>query len=140
MVIVTVAFVISWSITAFSNLLLRRYTERTPRIQYFIARPLRFLLLVLIVRANFYLLGPSLKARALFEANTLYILAVAWILTGLADVILGRIGDRRILGSGQTAETLLRPAATAVKIAIVTVAVILWLDNMGFEVTTLVAG
>ncbi len=138
--IVIVAYGISWTITSFSNLILRRYTTRTPRIQRFIARPVRFLILVLIARANFDILGPSLKARTLFEANTLYIAAMTWIFMGVADVVLGRIGDRRILGSGQTAETLLRPAATAMKIAIVTVAVIIWLDNMGFQVTTLVAG
>lgn len=139
-VIVAIAFAISWTVTSFVNLLVRRFTKSTPRIQRFIAKPVRFFILVLIARANFDLLGPSLETRALFEANTLYIIAITWILMGLADVVLGRIGDRRILGSGQTAETLLRPTATAIKIAIVTVAVIMWLDNMGFQVTTLVAG
>ncbi|MFV2058754.1 MAG: mechanosensitive ion channel family protein, partial [Thiohalomonadales bacterium] len=139
--IILIAYIISWVITSIANLFLRNFiTSRTVRIQYFISKPVRFLFVILITRANFDTLGPSLTARALFEAKTLLILAVAWLLTGIADVLLGRLGDRLKAAGSQTAETLLRPAATALKIIIYIVAAIIWLDNMGFKVTTLLAG
>jgi len=135
------AYIISWTVTSIVNFALRKFVKsRTVRIQYFIAKPARFLLIVIITRSNFDLIGPSLDTRALLEAKTFIIFAFVWILTGISDVLLGRLGDRLMAAGSQTAETLLRPAATAVKIIIFLVAAVIWLDNLGFKVTTLLAG
>lgn len=110
------------------------------RLQKFIAGPLRFLILILIFRAGFDMIAPSLTARALFEARTFLIIAIYWVLLGVVDVIIYRLADRMKRNGQDDAIVLLRPAATGVKLTLALIAVIIWMDNLGYDVTTIIAG
>jgi MscS family membrane protein len=131
------AYVISWILFKLVYLFKK---ERVETAQKFINGPLRFLILVLFVRSTFDLIAPSLVARALFEAGTLFIVAVVWFLIGIIDVIMGRIAESMRKRGQAEATVLLRPAKTVIRITVIVIGLITWLDNMGYEVTTLVAG
>jgi MscS family membrane protein len=70
-----------------------------------------------------------------------FIIIFTWFVMGLLDFIFDRLADR-LRGDGQrsAAVMLLPPLRNAVKIILVVVALIIWLDNIGFKVTTLLAG
>jgi MscS family membrane protein len=139
--IVLLAFTIAWLLTRIIILFLQRSkTARSERIQSLIAGPARFLIFVVIFRNYFYLSAPSLKVLALFEAKTLYIAAFAWMLIGLSNLLIGRLVDRMEQQGNSNGALILRPANRAIKGIIILITIMVWLDNMGFKISTLLAG
>ncbi len=129
------------AITWLLNLIIpARDPERRKKIHVFMKGPLRFLILVLFVRATFHMIAPSLKVQALFQARTLLIVAMVWILMGLADLLLNMLAERMRRQGRAEAVVLLRPAASVVKIIVIAIGLVSWLDNLGYQVTTLIAG
>ena len=122
------------------KILQRKERFNQQRLQKFIIGPLRFLIMVLMFRSTFHMIAPSLTARAVFEARTFLIIAVYWILLGIVDLVVSRLADRMRKNGQQDAAVLLKPAATGIKLTIMLVAVITWMDNLGYEVTTILAG
>ena len=131
------AYVITWLLFKLVTLQTKQRLERAER---FINGPLRILITVLFFRSTFDLIAPSLVARAVFEARTFLIIAVVWALLGFVDLILYRIAERMKKQGSADAVVLLRPASTAIKLTLFFIGIITWLDNIGYEVTTLLAG
>ncbi|MGD8803073.1 MAG: mechanosensitive ion channel [Gammaproteobacteria bacterium] len=131
------AYVTSWLLFRLVKVFRKGRVETAAR---FINGPLRFLILVLFVRESFDLIAPSLVARAIFEAGTLLIIAVVWFLIGIVDLILSRIAESMKKRGQAEATVLLRPARTVIRITLLIIGLITWLDNLGYEVTTLIAG
>jgi len=113
---------------------------KVERVQKFIVGPLRFLITIMFFRATFDLIAPSLTARAIFEAKTFLIIALLWIMVGVVDLIMHRFADRMRRNGQHDAVVLLRPAATGIKLIIIVMAVVSWMDNLGYQVTTILAG
>ena len=132
-----VAYIITWSL---SRLTLLFSTQRHERAGKFINGPLRFLIMIVFFRSTFDLIAPSLTARALFEARTFLIVALVWLLIGLVDMIMANIAERMRKRGQADATVLLRPAKTIIRITLIIIGIITWLDNMGYQVTTLLAG
>ena len=110
------------------------------RLQKFIVGPLRFLIVVIFMRSTFYLTAPTLVARAVFEARTFLIIAILWVLMGVVDLIIYRLAEHMKRNGQHDAAVLLKPASTTVKIVLVIFALISWMNNLGFQVTALLAG
>jgi MscS family membrane protein len=106
----------------------------------FFTGPARWLVILIIVRAWLDILHPSVETRALLRAGTVQTFIVAWVFMMVVDIILGYWNNKLIRNKREHAIVLLRPAATAVKIIIVMVALLVWLDNIGYKVSTLLAG
>jgi len=102
--------------------------------------PLRFLIVVLFFRSVFDLVAPSLEAQALFEAHTLLIIAIAWTLMGLVNILMHKISERMKYQGHKDVIVLLKPVATALRLGILFTSCLTWLDNLGYEVTALLAG
>lgn len=135
------AFVVGYVITfIIVKILQRNQRFNKQRLQKFIVGPLRFFIMVLMFRATFDMIAPSLTARAVFEARTFLIIAIYWILLGVVDLVMSRLADRMRRNGQQDAAVLLKPAATGVKLIVTLVAIITWMDNLGYEVTTILAG
>ncbi|MBT8134685.1 MAG: hypothetical protein KJO03_09250, partial [Gammaproteobacteria bacterium] len=105
------------------------------RLQKFVVGPLRFLIMVIFFRATFDMIAPSLVARALFEAQTFLLIAIVWVMLGVVDVVIARFADRMMKNGQHDAVVLLRPAATGIKLIIIMIAIVSWMDNLGYEVT-----
>ncbi|RLD08267.1 MAG: hypothetical protein DRI65_02750 [Chloroflexota bacterium] len=110
------------------------------RIQRFLAGPLRFFIAVIIFRSLFDEIGPSLVVRAIFEAKTLLILASFWMLVGIIDFAISRFAERMKRNGQPNSVVLLKPATTGIKLILLLIIIIVWLDNLGFEITAVIAG
>jgi MscS family membrane protein len=141
LVLIAVAVVIAYIITWILFKLVKLYRkERTTAAQKFINGPLRFLIFVLLIRSTFDLIAPSLEARAYFEAKTFLTVAIIWFLMGVVDLVMSRIAESMSRRGQADATVLLKPARTIVKLTVIVIGIVTWLDNMGYQVTTLVAG
>ena len=76
----------------------------------------------------------------MFEARTFLLVAVIWVLLGFVDLIMYRLAERMKKRGNIGAVVLLRPASTAIKLTLIFIGIVSWLDNIGYEVTTLLAG
>jgi MscS family membrane protein len=80
-------------------------------------------------------------ARALSEVGTLYTIIITWTIIGLCSLIFERLANRFRRNDQRTAATvLLPPLKNIATISIIVIALLVWLDNIGFKVTTLIAG
>ncbi|MBW1753020.1 MAG: hypothetical protein JRJ46_07925 [Deltaproteobacteria bacterium] len=126
----------------FTYFLSRTKARPSDRLKRFIARPIRLLLTVLLMRFVFLnLTSIPVAARALSEVGTLLTIIITWAIIGLCGLIFERLADRFRRSDQRTAATvLLPPLKNAATIIVIVIALIVWLDNIGFRVTTLLAG
>ena len=106
----------------------------------FLRAPLTLLIAVLLTRTVMSLTGLSLMAQALSQAATFVFVALAWMGLRALDLFTQRIA-RSLESHGLAgAIILMRPAARLLKFVVLVAAGLLWLDNLGYRVTTLLAG
>ena len=114
--------------------------DLAPDIEQFFTGPVRMLLWVLMGRWLIDLTSYSVVQQALSQGKTLLVVALAWIALRCLDLtakwMARRFETRGVTGS----RVLLRPAVIVVKVVVVAGAALLWLENIGYEVTTLLAG
>jgi len=121
-------------------LLRRRESGLGSRAVLLIAAPLRLLITLLITKQWFYVVRPSVEARAVAEANTLMTIVILWFTFRLIDLIRVHYTATMEARGRDYVTVLLRPAATAAKIVITIIALMTWIENLGFKATTLIAG
>jgi MscS family membrane protein len=140
--LLVVAYLVVFIVTTLFTFVLR-LTKISPsrRLKRFISGPIRFLLTLLLARAFIYLINPSPTVQALLKTNTLVILVATWVIMGLLDFIFDRLADRfRQDDQHSAALVLFPPLRNLVKVIVIVFALVMWLDNIGFRVTTLLAG
>ena len=125
----------------FTFFLSRRKARPSYRLKRFIAGPIRLLIIVLLLRAGINLLGPSVTMRSLLQAKPILIIIFAWTIIELFGFIFNRLADRFRRNDQHSASTVLLPVLRNVStIIVITIAIIVLLDHIGFNVTTLLAG
>ncbi len=136
-----VAYVLMYVI----GLLLARWIgdRRKPvyaRIRRFFTLPFALLVTLLVMDAVLASMGVGITAREIQRAQTLKIATMVWVLlTGIT--LLRDIYAEHLERAGKPgAVVLLRPATNAIRVLIVICAVLVWLDNIGYNITTLLAG
>jgi len=141
LVLMVMAFIVAFVPTWAAGILIRRKgTERSHRISLFVTGPIRILTWMFLVRAGVSFIRPSSDIRALFHAGTLMTIAIAWCLMKLVDMFSDLAGERLEREGRESAIVLLKPARTGIKAVIVIVALVVWLDNIGFKVGALLTG
>jgi len=84
-------------------------------------------------------LGLGVTARKIAEGRTLLILLATWLVLATLNLVRdSRVASLRKQGR-EAAVVIQRPIFGALKIVIVITALVLWLDNIGYNVTTLLA-
>ena len=102
--------------------------------------PISLLIWTVMVRNAATVLGSSVALSALSQARTVQVIALAWLFMRVVDFSVQRAGtnlERKGLGGTRV---LLMPVSRLVKFIALAGAVLLWLDNAGYKVTTLLAG
>jgi len=117
-----------------------RRTELSLMSARFINGPLYVVLILVLTRNYFDLISPSLAARAISEGSTLLIIASIWLLIRLVDLFREYYERKLIQREQESAIVLLGPASTTLKMLILFLGLLTWLDNIGFSVTTVLAG
>ncbi len=104
--------------------------------------PLRLLLWALLARALLSRtgVGGSGMVQSIGQAYTFPIVALAWIGLRSLDLLSSRTAVRLDRSGLAGSVILLRPITRLVKLLLITGAILFWLDNLGYQVTTLLAG
>ena len=109
-------------------------------VQRLFGGPITLLIWTVMVRSAGTLLGSSIALGALSQARTVQMIGLAWLLMRVVDFMAHRAGanlERKGLAGSRV---FLMPVARLVKFVALAGAILLWLDNAGYKVTTLLAG
>jgi MscS family membrane protein len=131
------AFIITWIVNLFLS---RKDTAMRQQIKRFVAWPVRFLLWLLLEQVGLSFIGLSMTVRTLFRFDPVLPFVMTWTAFRLVDLLVFWWGERLRRSGREDAIVLLRPARTAIRITLVTAAVLFWLDNIGLKISTLLAG
>ena len=131
------AFIITWIVNLFLS---RKDTAMRQQIKRFVAWPVRFLLWLFLEQVGLSFIGLSMTVRTLFRFDPVLPFVMTWTALRLVDLLVFWWGERLRRSGREDAIVLLRPARTAIRITLVTAAVLFWLDNIGLKVSTLLAG
>jgi|GEM_PF-609079 len=136
-----IAYFISLLLTKLILLIVRlkKGDVRKPFVR-FMNNPARILLMILIAKLMEGVLDLAIAVRTVFGAQTFLIFAVVWLVIRLIDLVFDRINVRLQQHEQTTANTMFRTMANMIKFVIILFGLVIWLDNIGVKVTTLVAG
>jgi len=138
-IIMIFAFLIILPFTWMAVFLINK-KEKKPGITRFVKGPLRFLVWVLIINSLKDLLSPTVAMQAMLKASTLIIIAFAWVLVRFFDFYIEHLIHMFQEKDKTGVIVLLRPLTKLVRVVIIITALLVWLDNIGFKITTLMAG
>jgi MscS family membrane protein len=119
----------------------RKDTELSNQTALFITGPGRLALwLLLLYHPLIHIIGLSTTLRSVYRAGTIITIVVTWMVIKFIDLAFNW-WTARLRKRGQDATTVvLQPVRKIFKIVIVLLAVLLWLHNIGYNVSTLLAG
>jgi MscS family membrane protein len=118
----------------------RKETPIYTQILKFFQKPFRFVLWAIIANQLISMLHLSLVAQTLHEAKTVTLIILTWFAIRAIDFVFVRLG-LRMKKKGQPGMVALLPSlGNVLKVVLALAVMIFWLDNLGFKVTTLVAG
>ena len=141
-IILVFTYIVSFIITSLVIPIIRRNlpSDKAERIMPFIRGPLRFLIWIMLAWSLEGLISPTVTLKMLMKGGTLILIAFAWTLIWLFDFYITYLQLKFEKEERSGAIVLLKPVRTIVRIIIVVIAILAWLDNIGFQVTTLLAG
>ena len=116
---------------------------KTPLIQQLesiITGPVFLLIFAFLWRVGVILLGPSVALQQMMRGGILPIIAVVWSAMRLFDLFLDRLGERLRRSSQPAITVLLRPVSNLFRVVIILIGIIVWLDNIDYNVTALLTG
>ncbi len=139
--LVAAAWIVAWFPTWLAAIVIRRRESgMSSMVGDFVTGPLRILLWLFMGRLAVDFIMPSAEIRKLLNAGTLLTIALCWACIKAVDILF-EMWKRRIKQEGRESSTvLLKPLKTVVRVSFFTVALLLWLDNIGFKVSALLAG
>ena len=144
-VILLALLVVFWPIFYLAGWLLARVVSSPDSPNYlFIKRlfcgPLTAIALLLLIGMTIENLGSGIVAQNVMQAYTLRTIAIAWLLIALIDLYKNVKQQSLIRQERPGAAKLLRPLTTLIKIMIILFALLFWLNNIGVNITTVLAG
>lgn len=147
LVFVLFAAIGSWILTlvavrALETLVSRTKTDIDDKLRAGAAGPVRLALAALIFRAGLVPLGLGVEAMKILSAllSALFIVAVAWLLLRVTDVLSAWVKEELIERGQVGATALVPPGRKFVKAIVVIIALVAILSNFGFNVAALLAG
>jgi len=130
--------ILLWCISYFIK---KQNTTFSLHLASFVNGPLRLAaLLYLSDYIVFQFVTPSATIRHLAELQTFKLLAVLWVIFSIIE--LGKDRAAQILEKQglQNSSILLRPARTMLKVVMLILVILVWLDNLGVSITTVLTG
>ncbi len=120
-------------------LLRKRDTALTTELVKYFHGPLHLLGWLLLSRYLFLELNPSVVAESAVQAGTLVLIVFIWTVMRIIEFSTGRI-LKGVKYTSIGVKVFINPIGNALKTILIVAALIFWLDNLGFEVTTLLTG
>jgi MscS family membrane protein len=143
--IVILVSLLGWPVFHFAGLGLARIFSSPGRSSYPVVRkvmtgPVVALGVLLLIRATLLELGMGARAQEIAQSRTLVTLVVVWALWSVANLLRNRQQERLEALGRPGAAKLTRPLATFFKMLILLLGVLFWLNNLGINITTVLAG
>ncbi|QYK00008.1 mechanosensitive ion channel family protein [Shewanella psychrotolerans] len=136
-----IAFCVIIPITWLCKLLILRtdYHLKT-ELAYIVAGPLRFFLAVLVVRT--WVSSGTISAAALEVLDTGFLSFISIVWLGWSGMGILQSGlKQRLIDKGQKqGASLLRPLTNFIRVIFVILAILIWLEHLGFNAGTIIAG
>ena len=132
-----IAKVFTW-LTAFG--IKRVYRSASESVLSFIKEPVALLLAVIFARSFRDEANVTIAVRAVTEGSTLLIIAWCWLFFRFIDLMKTVLAEKFVAQEKPLAVYLLRPAGTVIKLIVFIIAALNWLENLGFNASTLLAG
>ena len=124
-----------------ANLLVgRKDTAMRRQIKRLLSWPVGFLLWLLFEQIGLSFIGLSMTVRTIYQFDPVLPIVLTWTAFRLVDLIVFWWGERLRRSGQEDAIVLLKPARKAIRVTIVILAVLFWLDNIGLKVTSLLTG
>ncbi|MGS0680743.1 mechanosensitive ion channel family protein [Shewanella sp. 125m-7] len=122
------------------KLILRSEYQYKKDVAHLVVGPFRFLAALLLDRA--WMAHTTLSANVIELVNTglLLLFAVVWFIWSLTDVIQNSLRLRWIKKGNSQAASLLRPLSNFTRVILVALSVLIWLEHLGFDASTILAG
>jgi len=123
-----------------SRIITRRNVDNKERVRRFLARPIPAVIFIMLGYSVLLNLGLGVKATRIAEGGTLVTFVLVWLLfsaINLSRDIYARYLKKR---GRESALMLLQPITSTTKVLLIIIAAVMWLDNIGVNVTALVAG
>ena len=105
-----------------------------------LTRPVRLLLTITIAYFGIQFLSPGLSLKALLKTKTFFFIFLIWFSINFIDIMailyrrrLEKIGKLKLVA-------IIKPISTAIKVLFVLFIVLIWLSNVGFQISTVLAG
>ena len=109
-------------------------------VRQFLTRPFLWLLILIILNQVIYGLGIGIESQRIARAQTVNIIIVTWVLLSATNLFRAIYRTRLRRQGREGAIVLLGPMGNAIKILFMLFAVLLWLNNLGFNIMALLAG
>jgi len=143
--ILLIAGVISWPVFWLVGWVLGRLfsspkKDTYPLVRKFFRGPFVMIGYLFVVALLLRELGVGAYAREIMEARTLSTIVVVWLLWSLVNLYRAH-KQRKLEAAGRPgAAKLLRPMTGLVKLVVLVFGALFWLNNLGINITTLLAG
>jgi len=131
------AKVFTW-LTAFG--IKRAYKNASNDVLSFIKEPVALLMAVILARNFHDEANVTIALKAVTEGSTLLTIAWCWVFFRFIDLMKTILAEKFIAQDKPLAVYLLRPAGTVIKLIVFAIATLNWLENLGFNASTLLAG
>jgi MscS family membrane protein len=138
-------FLLSWPLATVVTFVLLQIALKIPNgfpqgIERFFRRPLRFFLFMHIARELISAMGLSVTARILLESSGMDYIAYTVLLMGLLSLIRDyQIRKMQVAGNAQYV-ALLKPFTTIIKFTVLTIILLFWANQAGYDMSTILAG
>ncbi|MDO3388320.1 mechanosensitive ion channel family protein [Gilvimarinus sp. SDUM040013] len=137
-------FVLAWLVSGIVKKILLWLISFTDiyrdTMQRLIRRPLRLFLMFSAMHWGVYQLGLPLRVRVFFDTGIFLYLAGMFLILGIVEFAAAWYISRSLSRDSQYTPGFLRPMVSVVKIFIVILAVLFWLDNAGYNMATVLTG
>ncbi len=139
-IVLIIGAILAYFVAYILSLLLKWFIIRRNGEEFLGVKTFRILLWFFLLDQIVDFIGPSVAIRAILQQDTLGIIALSWAAIQIVEQ-LSTWWTKRFEKSGQLSTiALLKPAKKFIKIIIIFMAVLIWLDNFGFNVKALFAG
>lgn len=135
--VVLVWMMIAWPL---ARILARRSEDNRKRVIRYLTRPIPALLFFTVGAGVLKNLGLGVTASRIAEGGTLPTLASVWFLFATINLLRDLYAQYLTARGRDSGLMLLGPVTSTAKVVVGALASVMWLDNMGVNVTALVAG
>jgi MscS family membrane protein len=143
--IIALLCLLSWPILHLAGVALARLfsspsSSLYPLVRKVMTGPMVAVAMLVVIRLALSELGMGARAQQVSQSRTLVLVVVVWALWSMINLFRNHQQEKLASLGRPGAAKLMRPLATFVKLLVLLLATLFWLNNIGVNITTVLAG